>query len=244
MFVACDFHNHSCLSPCGSLEQSPAVLARLARERGLELVALTDHNSALNAPAFAVCAAREGLSAMFGMEATSAEEVHVLCLFADLDAALDFGRHISSLLPRLPYDPGLLGDQVVVDADENVLDLPDTYLCAALELGFGELCVDAAARGALVIPAHIDRPMFGAISQLGFLPAGPYSAVETVHPLPRRASGGYTVITGSDAHYPEHIGRRPFGLDLPDGWNSGGRVDLEAVREALAAGLVRLPFAP
>jgi len=86
--------------------------------------------------------------------------------------------------------------------------------------------------------------MFGAISQLGFLPAGPYSAVETVHPLPRRASGGYTVITGSDAHYPEHIGRRPFGLDLPDGWNSGGRVDLEAVREALAAGLVRLPFAP
>ena len=243
MFVACDFHNHSCLSPCGSLEQSPAVLARLARERGLELVALTDHNSALNAPAFAACAAREGLSAMFGMEATSAEEVHVLCLFADLDAALDFGRHIASLLPRLPYDPDLLGDQVVVDADEIVLDLPDVYLGAALELGFGELCADAAARGALVIPAHIDRPMFGAISQLGFLPAGPYSAVETVHPLPGRASGGYTVITGSDAHYPEHIGRRPFGLDLPDGWNSGGRVDLEAVREALAAGLVRLPFA-
>jgi len=243
MFVGCDFHNHSCLSPCGSLEQSPAVLARLARERGLELVALTDHNSALNGPAFAVCAAREGISALFGMEATSAEEVHVLCLFADLDAALDFGRHIASLLPRLPYEPGLLGDQVVVDADENVLDLPDVYLGAALELGFGELCQEAVARGALVIPAHIDRPMFGAISQLGFLPAGPYSAVETIHPISGRASGGYTVITGSDAHYPEHVGRRPFGLDLADGWNSGGRVDLEAVREALAAGLVRLPFA-
>ncbi|PKL10036.1 MAG: histidinol-phosphatase [Spirochaetae bacterium HGW-Spirochaetae-7] len=244
MFVACDFHNHSCLSPCGSLEQSPAVLARLARERGLELVALTDHNSALNAPAFAACAAREGLSALFGMEATSAEEVHVLCLFADLDAALDFGGHIASLLPRLPYDPGLLGDQAVVDADENVLDLPDTWFCAALELGYNELCADAAARGALVIPAHIDRPMFGAISQLGFLPEGPYSAVEVVHQLPAGVSLGYTVITGSDAHYPEHIGRRPFGLDLPAGWNSGGKVDLEAVREALAAGLVRLPFAP
>ncbi len=242
MLVACDFHNHSCLSPCGSLEQSPAVLARLARERGLSLVALTDHNSVLNGPAFAVCAAREGLSALFGMEAASAEEVHVLCLFSELEAAIEFGEFIDGRLPRLPYDPAKMGDQVVVDADENVLDLPDVYLCGALDLGFDELCSAASARGALVIPAHIDRPMYGAIAQLGFLPAGPYAAVEAVRPVSAGASRGYTVITGSDAHYPEHIARRPFGLELPDGWDSGGSVDLEAVRRALAAGRVRLPF--
>ncbi|HPB65131.1 MAG TPA: PHP domain-containing protein [Spirochaetales bacterium] len=243
MFVACDFHNHSCLSPCGSLEQSPALLARLARKRGLGLVALTDHNSALNAPAFAECAAREGVAALYGMEATSAEEVHVLCLFAEVGAALDFGRFIEARLPLLPYDPGKLGDQVVVDADENVLDLPELYFGAALELDYGELCESAAERGAIVIPAHIDRPMFGAISQLGFLPDGPYAAVEAVRPLPDGAARGYTVITGSDAHYPEHVARRPFGLELADGWASGGKVDLEAVRVALAEGRVRLPFA-
>jgi len=242
MLVACDFHNHSCLSPCGSLEQSPAVLARLARERGLELVALTDHNSALNAPAFEECARREGIRALFGMEATSAEETHVLCLFADVAAALDFGKFIAGHLPLLPYDPAKLGDQVVVDADENVLDLPETYFGAALDLGFDELCQAAASRGALVVPAHIDRPMFGAISQLGFLPDGPYAAVEAVRPLSASAARGFTVITGSDAHYPEHVARRPFGLELPDGWNSGGPVDLETIREALAAGRVRLPF--
>jgi len=242
MLVACDFHNHSCLSPCGSLEQSPAVLARLARERGLELVALTDHNSALNAPAFEECARREGIRALFGMEATSAEETHVLCLFADVAAALDFGGFVAGHLPRLPYDPVKLGDQVVVDADENVLDLPETYFGAALDLGFDELCLAAASRGALVVPAHIDRPMFGAISQLGFLPDGPYAAVEAVRPISASAARGFTVITGSDAHYPEHVARRPFGLELPDGWNSGGPVDLEAIRQALAAGRVRLPF--
>jgi len=242
MLVACDFHNHSCLSPCGSLEQSPAVLARLARERGLELVALTDHNSALNAPAFAECAERESIRALFGMEATSAEEVHVLCLFPEVRASLDFGEFIAGHLPRLRYDPAKLGDQVVVDADENVLDLPDLYFGAALDLGFDELCVEAASRGALVVPAHIDRPMFGAISQLGFLPAGPFSAVEAVRPLSPGVSRGYTVITGSDAHYPEHVARRPFGLELPDGWNSRGTVDFESVRLALAAGRVRLPF--
>ncbi len=242
MIVACDFHNHSCLSPCGSLEQSPAVLARLARERGLGLVALTDHNSALNAPAFEACARRQGLRALFGIEATSAEEVHVLCLFAEPAAALDFGAYLAGLLPRLPYDPALLGDQVVVDADENVVDLPDHYFGAALELGYGELCDAAGERGALVVPAHIDRPMFSAMSQLGFLPDGPYAAVEAVRPLGPEVSRGYTVITGSDAHYPEHVARRPFGLSLPDdwgqAWDGGGFVNLDSVREALAAGLV------
>jgi hypothetical protein len=242
MLVACDFHNHSCLSPCGSLEQSPAVLARVARERGLGLVALTDHNSALNAPAFAACAAREGVAALFGMEASSAEEVHVLCLFSAVEEALAFGDFVFSHLPRYPFDPAKLGDQVVVDADENVIGTPDGYLCAGLDLGYDELCAAASDRGALVIPAHIDRPMFGAIAQLGFLPDGPYAAVEAVRPVTSSASRGFTVITGSDAHYPEHIARRPFGLELPTGWNRDGRVDLEAVREALAAGRVRLPF--
>lgn len=244
MTVACDLHNHSCLSPCGSLEQSPAVLARRAALAGLELVALTDHNSALNAPAFAECAAREGLSALYGMEASSAEEVHVLCLFARVGDALDFGAFLEGHIPRLPYDPDALGDQVVVDADENVVDLPGLYLGAALDLGYGELCDAAAGRGALVIPAHIDRPMFGAVAQLGFLPDGPYAAVEAVRPLPPGTARGYTVVTGSDAHYPEHVGRRPFGLELGAGWKlPGGLVDLEAVREALASGRIRLPFA-
>jgi hypothetical protein len=242
VFVVCDFHNHSCLSPCGSLEQSPAVLARLAAGRGVELVALTDHNSALNTPAFAECARREGIAALYGMEAASAEEVHVLCLFAAPEDALDFGEFLAGQLPCLRYDSKRLGDQVVVDADENILGMPETYFGAALELGYDELCAEADLRGALVIPAHIDRPMYGVINQLGFLPEGPYAAVEAVRPLKAGAGRGYTVVTGSDAHYPEHIARRPFSLDLPEGWQHGGVVSLDAVREALAAGRARLPF--
>ena len=245
MIVPCDLHNHSCLSPCGSLELSPALLAKLAKARGLGLVALTDHNSALNTPAFAVCAKREGLAALYGMEACSTEEVHVLCLFDTPEAAMDFGGMLSGFIQRFPYDPGRLGDQAVVDADDNILDLPDYYLGAALELGFAELCSLASDRGGLVIPAHIDRPVYGALTQLGFLPKGPYAAVEAVRPLPPGAAGGYPVITGSDAHYPEHVARRPFGLDLPEGWQyPDGRVNLDLVGEVLASGQARLPFGP
>jgi 3',5'-nucleoside bisphosphate phosphatase len=241
-----DLHNHSCLSPCASLEESPGLLARLARERGLDLVALTDHNSALNCPAFAEACSREGIAPLFGIEANSVEEVHVLCLFGAVDEALSFGEFLHGFLPDLPYDPDKLGDQVVVDADELVLDQLDYYLGAALSLGFDEVCAQAASRGALVIPAHVDRPMFSVSSQLGFLPpGGPYDAVESIREPAPRLRLGLAAISGSDSHYPEHVARRPTLVELPDGAldpsSSPGLV--EALRAALRAGLVRPSWA-
>jgi PHP family Zn ribbon phosphoesterase len=242
--VLADLHNHSCLSPCASLELSPSLLARLAGERGLGLVALTDHNSALNCPAFEEACRREGLAALFGIEANSVEEVHVLCLFGTVAEALDFGASLRGLLAPLPYDPEKLGDQVVVDADEGVLELVDQYLGASLEIGFGELCEDAASRGAIVIPAHVDRPMFSVSSQLGFLPAGPYDAVESMREPAQALTLGLAAVSGSDAHYPEHVCRRPFVAELPDGiLGERGEPLLEALREALRSKRVRPSWA-
>jgi 3',5'-nucleoside bisphosphate phosphatase len=240
-----DLHNHSCLSPCASLEESPSLIARLARERGLDLVGLTDHNSALNCPAFAEACSREGVAPLFGIEANSVEEVHVLCLFGAVDDALAFGEVLRGLLQDLPYDPDKLGDQVVVDADENVIDQPDYYLGAALSIGFDEICAMAAGRGALVIPAHVDRPMFSVSSQLGFLPPGPYDAVESMREPGQHLRLGLAAISGSDSHYPEHVARRPTLVELPDGAldPSESQRLLEALRVSLRAGLVRPSWA-
>jgi 3',5'-nucleoside bisphosphate phosphatase len=239
--VLADLHNHSCLSPCASLEESPSLIARLARERGLGLVALTDHNSALNCPAFAEACRREGLAPLFGVEACSVEEVHVLCLFGSAGEALGFGEELRGLLQDLPYDPGKLGDQVVVDADEGVLDLPDYFLGAALTIGFDDLCARAAGLGAVVIPAHVDRPMFSVSSQLGFLPPGPYDAVESVRRPGPELTGGLAAVSGSDSHYPEHVCRRPFAVELPERALDPGEAPglLEALRASLRAGRVR-----
>ncbi|MEW6550229.1 MAG: hypothetical protein AB1407_12290, partial [Spirochaetota bacterium] len=118
---------------------------------------------------------------------------------------------------RSPAAEGIFGDQAVVDDEEAVLCLEETWFGAALSLDFGTLAELASASGALVIPAHVDRPMFSVQSQLGFLPPGPYDAVEAVRPpVPAFLSQGLGVVTGSDAHFPEHIGRRPFALELPD----------------------------
>lgn len=224
---------------------SPAVLARRAAQLGLQLVALTDHNSALNAPAWQQCAAREGIVPLFGMEATTAEEVHVLCLFGEAPAALDFGAELRELLLPVPYNPDKLGDQVVVDADENVLDLPQQYFGTALTVGYDELCILARTRGALVIPAHIDRPMCGVLNQLGFLPPWDYDAVELMRPADKGKAAGYTITTGSDAHYPEHIGRRPFSIQLPENWQTPqGLVRLDLLAAALRTNDILLPGVP
>lgn len=244
MMIRCDFHNHSCLSPCGSLDMSPSFIARSYASKGVEIVGISDHNSALNSPAFHICARREGIAALYGVEATSSEEAHLLCLFSDPEEALDFGAYLEKFIPPIPYNAEQMGDQVVVDEDDNVIDLPELFFGSALFLSWDELCHDVQMRGGLVIPAHIDRPYFGVIAQLGFLPDGPYDAVETVRPLNAGEARNYPVICSSDAHYPEHTARRPFALELEPGWKlPDGRVRLDSIRNALAGGRIRLPFA-
>ncbi len=210
-----DLHNHSCLSPCADLSMSPRLMARTSKARGIDILALTDHNASLNCPAFAIACAAEGIIPLFGMEMSSAEEVHCLALFATPREALAFGADIEALLPDLPWDPAAFGDQAVVDENDNVLELYGGWLGAALEADLDSLAARAKKAKAVIIPAHVDRGMFSVYSQLGFLPPGPWDAVESMAEPPPELCGGSVAISGSDAHFPEHLGRRPFvaGID-------------------------------
>ncbi|MDR1211616.1 MAG: PHP domain-containing protein [Spirochaetaceae bacterium] len=248
MPLLADLHNHSCLSPCGSLDLSPGVLAALAGEKGVRVLALTDHNSALNCPAFAGHCSRLGIVPIFGLEATSREEIHALCLFTCLDAALAFGGYVYSLITPFPNDPEKTGDQVYVDEDDTIEGEVEYFLSSAIDLGIDELGPKAKEYGGLVIPAHVDRPAFSMTSQFGVIVKGPWAAVECTRIPPRffLPSGdgapidtlGYPRISSSDAHYPEHVARRPFELDasyeelLPGG--PGTEADIEVLKQALA----------
>jgi len=215
MIFTFDFHNHSCLSPCASLENSPSAMAARAAERKLDLFALTDHNSALNSPAFAIACARAGCIPLFGLEMSPFEEAHLLAIFPDPLSALSFSDRIFSYLPRLEVNAGQFGDQVVVDPDERILAMPSAWYGNPLRESFSFFAREAAKAGALVIPAHVDRPQFSVYSQLGFLPSGAYDAVEAVSAAPdERLCGRHCVVSGSDAHVPEHIGRRPSTLEI------------------------------
>jgi hypothetical protein len=181
------------------------------------------------------------------MEATTSEEIHVLCLFGSLEACLAFNEYAYSILIPFPNDPEKTGDQVYVDEEDNIEGEVEYYLINPLDLSVDAIGPKAAEYGGITIPAHVDRSAFSMFSQLGAVIPGPWAALECTRIPPAAGAGGqapplntlgYPLITSSDAHYPEHVGRRPFELDisaeelLPAG--PGGEADMAALKKALA----------
>ncbi len=242
MILKCDFHIHSCLSPCGDLLMSPATIVSVLKQKGIGLAALTDHNSALNCGPFIELCNKNGILALAGMEVQTIEEVHILALFNNLETALAYGKEIYDAMPDIPNNPEKYGDQVYVDADEGILGEVDKYLVTSANVTIDDVVNRVHELKGLVIPAHVDREAFSMTSQLGFIPPENYDALETVRMnLEDLASicdvSGYPVTHSSDAHYIEHIARRytelDFGNMLPV--DNAGNVDLDAVKRAFNA---------
>jgi PHP family Zn ribbon phosphoesterase len=220
--IKADLHVHTCLSPCAEIVQSPRRVAAEARRRELDVIGICDHNSAENAAAAATAAARAGIRALPGMEITSREEVHLLALFDDIGAALALQERIYAALPG-ENDPDVFGLQVVADAEDEVLGFNTRFLAGATTLSLADLVASIHALGGLAVAAHADREGFGIVGQLGFVPddlaldaleISPHMSLEEA----RRTFGARRpLITSSDAHDPERIGRTATLFWLEDG---------------------------
>lgn len=201
-----DLHLHSCLSPCGDDEATPANLAGMCALAGLDIVALTDHNTSGNCRAFQKACERHGMLALCGMELTTAEEVHVVCLFPDADKAEAFAAHVYGCLPPFSNDKSIFGPQVYMDEADGVLGEEERMLSGATSIGVYEVCPLAASFGGVCFPAHIDRPSYSLISQLGMWdPFIPFPLAEVSLACPpefreRSDLAGVTLITDSDSH--------------------------------------------
>ncbi|MDR2532996.1 MAG: PHP domain-containing protein [Oscillospiraceae bacterium] len=165
-----DLHIHSCLSPCGSDESTPANIAGLAEILELNIVALTDHNSCKNCPAFFKAAENYNFIPIAGMELMTEEEIHVLCLFPELEAAMDFDEYVYSLLFPMKNDVNVFGKQIIMDETDKIIGEVENCLINSVSIGFHSLSGEVKSRGGLIIPAHIERAAFSLISSLGFVP--------------------------------------------------------------------------
>ena len=203
-YATADLHVHTALSPCASAEMTPPAIVRAALARGLDMIAICDHNTARNVAAVQEAAAHAAQSAalhasqqagpggaqwgheghltvLAGMEITSAEEVHVLGLFPDATAAEAAGAEISRTLPEAGDGyAAFFGEQPLMSADGNVLGAETAALALATSLEL-DAVVDLINRhGGLAVAAHIDRKAFSVISQLGFFPAeAGFDAIES-----------------------------------------------------------------
>ena len=209
-----DFHIHSCLSPCAELEMSPEAIVRQAKAVGLNAIALSDHNCGFNLPAFGKICERHGMECLFGMEVTSAEEAHILCLFDDLEKAMLLGGRVYDSLPPVPNRPDRFGDQPIVDENEEILGFAEKFLISASTFDIGSLLGEVHSLGGLCIPAHIDRQVYGIVAQLGFLPDEPFDAVELTAKGKPSLARDYPIVRNSDSHNLETIGSAFTEFDI------------------------------
>ena len=203
-----DLHLHSCLSPCGDADNTPNNVAGMASLSGLNVVALTDHNSSKNCPAFFAAAERYGITAIAGMELTTSEDIHIVCLFPTLESALAFDEYVFASIIPVKNRADIFGEQQILDSEDNVIGQIDNLLTVATGISVENVKEEVARFGGICYPAHIDKMSNGIISILGTLPEALHFEAVELHSkdniedyLKLYNLSDKQVIFSSDAHY-------------------------------------------
>ncbi len=204
-----DLHIHSCLSPCGDDEMTPNNIAGMGVLNGLNIMALTDHNTSKNCPAFFKAAKRQGIIPIAGMELTTAEDIHVVCIFKDLGSAMDFDGMVDSHRIKYPNRTDIFGNQLILDENDEIIASDDYFLPNATDISVEQVPGLIKQYGGFCYPAHIDREANGIISILGDFPVNSgFTAVEfhngeniAEYNEKYAETRGKQVIVSSDAHY-------------------------------------------
>ncbi len=222
-----DLHMHSCLSPCADDDMTPANICGMAYIKGLQAIAVTDHNSARNLPYVKEAADHYGLLLLPGMEITTREEVHLLGYFRDVDTAVNAGEYFSGHLPKLKNRPDYFGNQFVMNTDDEVVAVEDRLLMGATDLSLAECAAYIRSMGGAAVPAHVNRGNNGLLVNLGFFPADvDFPVIEYWKDLPlnEKLTQGKRKIWNSDAH---HLGNILEAVnDLPvERFSVGGLFD-------------------
>ena len=208
-----DLHIHTCLSPCAGLDMGPKAIVARAVERGLDMIGISDHNSCENAAAVMKAAWDGRLKVLPGVEVTSREEVHILALFEDLPEASSLQQMIYEHLPGENQED-VFGLQVVVNEDHEVVGMNKRLLAGASALTVEQVVDSIHALEGVAIASHFDRPAFGIVGQLGFVPGGlELDALElSPHTTREDAQRRYPeysrfcFVRASDAHCAKDIG--------------------------------------
>ena len=200
MKLAVDLHVHSCLSPCADGEMTPHNLTMMARLKGLDAIAVCDHNACGNGRACARAGERNGVLVVPGVEVTTAEEVHALCYFPNWEALEDFCALLTARQPYLENRPELFGEQILLDEWDNEVGRCGRWLGQPVELTLEQAEREARTRGGVLVPAHINRPSNSVLANLGFLPVDLQARVLEVIGENPPTPPGYRVLRSSDAH--------------------------------------------
>lgn len=215
-----DLHLHSCLSPCGDDDMTPANIVGMAAIKSLDVIALTDHNSCKNCPAAIVHGQNYGIIVIPGMELCTAEEVHVICLFPTLVQALSFDTYVYNHMLPIKNKIDIFGKQEIMDEHDTLIGTVENLLINATDISFDEAFDLVASFGGIAYPAHVDKTSTSILSNLGFVPpdsrftCAEFHDLKTLHTTQKLHPYfvNCNIISSSDAHYLEDIKEPEYQL--------------------------------
>lgn len=209
-----DLHLHTVLSPCGDLEMSPSAIVDRALERGLDMIAISDHNTTRQVRVCQKIGRERGLFVLGGVEVTSQEEAHCLCFF-ETDAQLDeFQSFLDVHLPPIPNDEDRFGYQLIVDENDEITGEEPYHLLNAIDVDIDGLYDEVHRIGGLFVPAHVNKSSTSLMSQLGFVPPDLRADGLEINKFTTRDEfvkkfaylKRFNFITDSDAHFIPDVG--------------------------------------
>lgn len=192
---------------------TPANIVGMAALKGLDVIALTDHNSCKNCPAIMKWAKEYGVTVLPGMELTTMEEVHVVCLFSELKDAMAFDQYVYAHLMAFPNDEKVFGKQQIYNEEDQIVGRVENLLINATDISFDHVYGLMEQFHGFMVPAHIDKTANSLLANLGFVPPDSQFCCVELRDMGRlhqiKASNPYIercrIICDSDAHYLEQI---------------------------------------
>ena len=218
-----DFHLHSCLSPCGDEDMTPNNIVGMAKLLGLDIIALTDHNRCANCAATVALGKEAGLCVVPGMELSTSEDIHMVCLFADVESAMAFSDYVKENTAGIPNRPEIYGRQLIMNREDEIIGEEENLLLMASNIGIEQAYETVKKFGGFAYPAHIDRDSYSVTAVLGdFTPECKHgftgisydADVETLKKL--YSLEGVELMQSADAHYLENMKEAANTIDLPE----------------------------
>ncbi len=209
-----DLHIHTVLSPCGDLEMSPTAIVDRALSRGLDMIAISDHNTTRQVKVTQRVGKDKGLFVLGGVEVTSQEEAHCLCFF-ETDEQLDaMQAFLDEHLPKIPNDEDRFGYQLIVDENEEIVGEEEYHLLNAIDVDIDGIYEEVHRIGGLFVPAHVNKGTTSLMSQLGFIPPDLKADGLEINKFTTRDEfvkkfaylKKFGFITDSDAHFIDNVG--------------------------------------
>lgn len=195
-----------------------AIVAR-AKELGIDILGISDHNSTKQVALVKELAEREGIFVLQGAEVNTKEDVHCLCFFPTAEVLNEFQNYIDLHCPNIPNRPESFGDQIVINEAQEIVYEEHISLLSAINQSIEQLEEEVHRLGGIFIPAHVNRKMFAVCTQLGFIP--PWLKCDAIEifpdmPLSKHLPKGVRMIQNSDAHIIEEIGQRTNEFDIEE----------------------------